>query len=221
MKTLFAILLLCGSSALADDSVPQFFPISTNRNPVNAVSSFRSRWYSKHLSAMQEPSLFEATNSSAIAAYRFTYLPTWGRPLAVRTVVSTNQLYVRKVMLTGSGGYAPEVIGITQESVSTNGLPADVSELIAKTIWNEKFQPTDARGLDGSEWIIEGVSDGRYRVISLWCPGAYSEDPQHKVFIDLCGKIVGLTGDSLEKVMGDCHRLNLKKDPMRQGNPNN
>ena len=221
MKRLIAILLRCGCSARAEDPVPQYFPTSTNRNPVNAVSSFCSRWYGGHLSAMQEPSLFQATNRSDIAAYRFTYLPTWGRPLAVRMVVSTNQLYVRKVMLTGSGGYAPGVIGLTQESVTTNVLPKDVSELISKTIWNENFQPTDNRGRDGSEWIIEGIRNGKYRVISLWCPGAYSDDPQHKIFIDLCGKIIGLTGETMEKVMGDCHRLNLKDDPMRQGNPNN
>ncbi len=221
MKRVIAILLLCGCSARAEDTVPQYFPVSTNRNPVNAVSSFRSRWYGGHLSAMQEPSLLKATNHIDIAAYRFTYLPTWGRPLAVRTVISTNQLYVRKVMLTGSGGYAPGVIGLTQESVTTNGLPRDVSDLIDKTIWNEEFQPTDDRGLDGSEWIIEGVRNGKYRVISLWCPGVYSTNAQHKVFIDLCSKIIGLTGATLENAMLDCQKMNLKKDPMRQGDPNN
>ena len=32
--------------------------------------------------------------------------------------------------------------------------------------------PTElpSRGRDGAEWILEGVKDGRYRVVVRWCP---------------------------------------------------
>ena len=103
MKRLIAVALLISSSALAEDfakdAMPQYFPISTNRNPVNAVKPFCSEWFSLHLHMMQEPSLFEATNRTDLAIYRFTELPSWGRPLAVRAVVATNQVYVRTVIL--------------------------------------------------------------------------------------------------------------------------
>ena len=220
MKRLIAVALLISSSALAEDfakdTMPQYFPISTNRNPVNAVKPFCSEWFSLYLHMMQEPSLFEATNRTDLAIYRFTELPSWGRPLAVRAVVATNQVYVRTVILSGNGGYDPGIIGQIKETVSGNALPQAVSKLIDSTIWNNKFQPVSHYGCDGTEWIVEGVKNGRYRVIVMWTPDAYSEDPQVKLFIDLCKTLVRLSGETMEKVMQDCDTLNLNKDPLRK-----
>ncbi len=219
MKRLIAMLLLCGCSALAEDAAPQYFPVSTNSTPVNAVSPFGSQWYSEHLQRMQEPSLLQATNQAHVTAYRFTYLPTWGRPLAVRTVVTTNQVYVRTVRLTGDGGYDPGYIGQTTDRVLTNGLPQDVSQLIDRTIWNGKFQPETHRGCDGSEWIVEGVKDGKYRLFTMWTPEAYSKDPQGMLFVTLSEALAELSGDRMDKIMQDCHTLRFNKDPLRRVDP--
>ena len=219
MKITIPIILLCSCAVFAEDALPQYFPISTNRSIENAIDPFCSQWYGGHLIRMQEPSLLAATNRTDLAVYRFTYLPTWGRPLAVRAVVTTNQVYVRTVRLTGDGGYAPGDIGQTVERVLTNGLPKDVSQLIDKTIWNENFQPKSHRGCDGSEWIVEGVKSGKYRLITMWTPDAYSKDPQGKLFVTLSEALAELSGDKMSKVMLDCHSLDLKTDPLRYGNP--
>jgi hypothetical protein len=234
MKRCIAMLGFLTCVALADDDpfadVPdrrlpygmraQYFPVSTNGFPSNAVSPFCNGWYSAHLRRMQEPSLLQATNRTDIAAYRFTYLPTWGRPFAVRTVVTTNQVYLRTVRLTGDGGYDPGHIGHTTDCVLSNGLPRGLSKLIEETIWNTSFQPVTDRGCDGSEWILEGVRNGKYRLFTMWSPDAYSTNTQGKQFVRLCSGLAEMSGVRMDKVMQDCHTLTINPDPLRQENPN-
>lgn len=198
----------------------QYFPVSTNSTPTNAVDAFCAEWYSAHLRRMQEPSLLQATNRTGIAAYRFTYLPTWGRPMAVRTVVTTYDVYVRTVRLTGDGGYDPGCIGQTSDRILTNGLPKDLSMLIEETIWNEQFQPVSHQGCDGSEWILEGVRNGKYRLFTVWTPDVYSTDRQGKLFVRLCNALAEMNGDGTNRWMQDCHTLVLDRDPLRQKHPN-
>ena len=53
---------------------------------------FRNQWYSKHLKALREPSLWEASQLDfTTEAYRFLYLRSFHHPISVRLVVAQDK----------------------------------------------------------------------------------------------------------------------------------
>ena len=55
-------------------------------------NDFFVEWYSKHLKAMKEPSLWKlAQNDRSAIVYRFLWLPTFDRPVSIRLVKSANR----------------------------------------------------------------------------------------------------------------------------------
>lgn len=64
------------------------------------------RWYSKHLVAMNEPSLSRITTSEA-EVYRFLWLRTFHSPVAIRVQNSDNKCLLWVKQLSGKGGYEP------------------------------------------------------------------------------------------------------------------
>lgn len=138
--------------------------------PKNSVSNFEQGWYADHLSAMKEPILTSHEKDKSYFAFRVLYLPTWGRPVAVRIERSGNSIVRRAVILSGSGGYDP---GIVKEEKSTP-VTADEFTTILTEIQNSGFwelKPTDdVMGFDGSQLIIEAIHDGSHRVFVRWSP---------------------------------------------------
>ena len=84
------------------DAAELFFPMSVlgERLPHFDEDAFRREWYTKHLRAMAEPSL--SCGESPSESYRFLWLRTFGRPIAVgsRRVDQT----LTAVELMGAGG---------------------------------------------------------------------------------------------------------------------
>jgi hypothetical protein len=64
--------------------------------------SLGRRWYSQHLRAMSEPSLSCGRPKGEV--YRFLWLRTWGRPVAVRVEAAPGDLFVAAVELDGAAG---------------------------------------------------------------------------------------------------------------------
>ena len=46
-------------------------------------------------------------------------------------------------------------------------------------------------GLDGADWVLEGLKDTRYHCWNLWCP---TEDGRQGAFRDLCLYLFELSG---------------------------
>jgi hypothetical protein len=74
-------------------------------------------------------------------------------------------------MTNGAGGYEPG--HILQNSTST--LTRDQTEWFLGKIEDNKFWKLSAvdktrMGLDGGQWIIEGVKDGNYHIVDRWSP---------------------------------------------------
>jgi hypothetical protein len=136
------------------------------------ITPFEAEWFGKHLSRMEEPSLLEMAKGKA-TAYRFTLLPTWGNPVAVRLTLEgeAGDLEVRR--LDGSGGYDP---GKLAEKAVAKLTAADVKEfraLVAKADFWKMPTPEPKPGMDGSEWILEGVEGGKYHLVVRWTANQY------------------------------------------------
>lgn len=173
MKT---ILLLLAVSCAATPVLGQnsYFPTKTKAE-VEGVTPFEAKWYGESLQRMGEPRLPEVAQQDANAqVYRLTVLPTWGNSIAVR-VQRHGELYSLSARrLDGQAGYDP---GKLVESKDIDLSPRD-SEILGGLIQNLRFFQLSTEdsviGFDGDEWILEGVSQGKYHVVQRWCATEYN-----------------------------------------------
>jgi hypothetical protein len=139
--------------------------------PATMVDQFRAQWYGRFLDAYKEPSLWERSENALDQSYRFTWLRTFHHPVVIRVDVRSDGICVltAKVGL-GSGGYDPGMLIMSD----TRPLNKQQSEWflnrVALRFWNVPKEDTKPGGLDGSQWIIEGVDNSRYQVEDRWSP---------------------------------------------------
>ena len=152
------------------DTHPQYFPKDSFANDPDS-SDFEARWYAKHLRAMAEPSLLDASKDRTVVAYRFLWLRTFHHPIAVRLTIrpdGTASLVGKET--TGQGGYKAGVVSVSKSSeVSALQVQEFLRLLQEATFWSSRTKE-DAGGDDGAEWILEGVRDGTYLVVDRWSP---------------------------------------------------
>jgi hypothetical protein len=144
---------------------------------------FKASWYAKQLKALHEPSLWELSQDPKAEAYRFLWLRSFDHPIAVRLVVragGSGWMHVR--MTSGQGGYEPRrIIRYGVFWLTKAKTQSFLEALAASDFWNS---PTLAGanetppgpdgtvwiGLDGAQWIVEGVKNGQYHVVERWSP---------------------------------------------------
>jgi hypothetical protein len=164
--------LLCVRASIVADT---YFPIKIKPGD-EGVTEFESKWYSKSLKRMKEPRLPECAKDSKAEIYRITILPTWGNPIAVRAQRHGNLFSLSARRLDGQGGYDPGYLGESKDVL----LSSDDSKALAALIQNLNFfqmsTGDDFRGFDGDEWIIEGVSQGKYHVVVRWSASSYDRE---------------------------------------------
>lgn len=136
--------------------------------------SIRSKWYSEHLTALKEPSLFESKQDGAAQSYRFLWLRTFNHPVAVRVLIHADGsgTLVTK-MADGMGGYEPGNLIVDK----TEPLPADRVKKFSEELqhlgyWTLPGLPGRETivGADGSRWVIEGIRHGTYHLVDRWSP---------------------------------------------------
>ena len=156
------------------DAAEFFFPqrVLGERLPQFDEDAFTREWYSKHLRAMAEPSL--SCGQSSGESYRFLWLRTWGRPIAVRIETGPSNT-LTAVELDGAGGYEP---GKVSRRVQ-RPLNGDEWKTLSHALKTTGFWKMPGRlpnhGFDGARWILRSERD--YHVVDRWSPatGAYRE----------------------------------------------
>ncbi len=137
-----------------------------------AVSEFENSWYSRHLAAAKESSLYrQARGRSPAATLRFTWLPTFTHPVVVRVEWNAGR-HGRLVakQLSGAGGYDPGTIARTIDRSLTAGEAAKIKALLARTRFFALPVTACDRGLDGSEWLFERTDRAGYSLVKRWSP---------------------------------------------------
>ncbi|HEY0728033.1 MAG TPA: hypothetical protein VGD38_08205 [Pyrinomonadaceae bacterium] len=145
--------------------------------PTDAVSESRTEWYSKHLAAMKEASLY-ASDNDAVESYRFLWLRSFHRPIAVRLWKTETDQFITFKETNGAGGYEPGDLVVDQTRKLERGeWDAFVQRLDDMCYWNLPTNDPEFGGLDGAEWILEGVRGDRYHMVDRWTPqtGSYFE----------------------------------------------
>ncbi len=156
----------------------EFFPENVlGRTPEEHAP--KATRYSKYLSAMGEPSLWRLSQQNPpIEMYRFTWLRSFDRPIAVRVVVDEKRkAVVLTKILSGKGGYEPGKLVVSR----SKRLDATPAMAFAREPFDGLDVPTltadDRITLDGAEWIVEWVKDGDYHVVVRTSPP--QSDPVH------------------------------------------
>ncbi|WP_338863451.1 hypothetical protein [Myxococcus stipitatus] len=127
-------------------------------------------------------------------AYRFTWLPSFSALLTIR-VERRGSVYV--LHAEHLGGYR-SALDAPSTRRSRLLLPSEWNEfqrkLKAFSFWTQSRRmsvPENFLGLDGAEWLLEGVQPGRYKAYLVWSPG---EEGQGGAFREACLYLLELSG---------------------------
>lgn len=150
-----------------------------------------TEWYAKHLKALGEPSLWELSRSDTQArVYRFLWLRSFHRPVAIRVIINSDLTAVAYVKVAnGMGGYEPGPLVRNQRlPVGKHGSALLLSRIIETRFWDLPSRG-EPGGTDGAQWIVEGVTDGKYQVLDRWSPA--DADPIHALGMTFLTDIAG------------------------------
>ena len=143
---------------------------------------FVSEWYSKFLSTMGEPSL---QCVSRYPVYRFLWLRTFHRPIAVRVEKRDDGMHLFAVELDDSRGYEP---GNESKRVARM-LSVRETQLFAEAVAAARvFDAPDKPGMwgsDGARWVVEARDGERYQMHDVWSPDHGRVRDLGKAFIAL------------------------------------
>ncbi len=146
--------------------------------------------YSKHLSAMGEPSISCGQPGDA---YRFTWLRTFHHPVVVRVSGMGNHAIVQAVELDGAGGYEPGKVLRRIEKTLSAGEFEKLKSSFSTAEFGSMLTSEKREGLDGSEWIVEMSDNGKYHLVVRWSPDTGP-------IRDIGSRFLALTGWTFDEV---------------------
>lgn len=118
-----------------------------------------------------QSSFIEKSKNEDFHAYRFLWTRSFHFPASFNLEINTDgsaQLIVKGLLGIGSL-YTEELAKSKSFKISKNAVKKFLDYLEKADFWNMP-QDEPPRGLDGANWIIEGVKNGRYHIVDRWCP---------------------------------------------------
>ncbi len=134
---------------------------------IQGSGDFTDAWFSEQLFALGESDLRDNPKE----AYRFTYIPAFFEPYTIRLEIDkegNGRLFYSKcdAPISSSGG---DIAKQAEKEMSKSDCSKLLTTIKQYDFWT--LPMTDERiGLDGSEWLIEGVKNGKYHFIYRWSP---------------------------------------------------
>lgn len=133
----------------------------------NVSDTFVVKWYSDVLFAMREPLLFNKKMNKEI--YRFTWLRSFHNPIVI-TIVNTQYksftLFWKEFEREPMNG---KIIINKSKSIGSMEWMTFRFKIEKCYFWTMGVGRVPV-GLDGSEWILEGTDDTKYKVTTVWSP---------------------------------------------------
>jgi hypothetical protein len=128
--------------------------------------------YSLLLEAFDEPPLFPRKPSKDIECYRFTWTRAFHKPVVLRVDVKRENDATLTIKI---GELAPWSHKITKLARNEKKrLEKDAVQSLKATVKRTNFFELPSyekvEGLDGSDWTIEALVEGRYHIVSRWSP---------------------------------------------------
>jgi len=178
---LVALVLLGPFGAVAQ---APYFPKGAFSEDSNS-DRFKAEWYSTHLKALNEPSLLQLASKLSSESYRFVWLRTFHHPVVVRLDIRADRVgELTAKVSNGAGGYKPgQIIQNVSRPLTREQTNMFLAQVGRANFWQlPSYENSRREGEDGSQWIIEGVKDGKYHVVDRWTP---SEGPVRELGVTL------------------------------------
>lgn len=138
------------------------------------VDEFENRWFSRHLAAAEEPSLYLGAKRTAPErpfTLRFTWLRSFHAPVVIRIEESGDEKYrLTAKELAGAGGYESGTIKRKVERQLRADEARKLRQILSTTRLIHLRPKTCAMGCDGAEWVFELVDGQGYHVLTRWSP---------------------------------------------------
>jgi hypothetical protein len=134
---------------------------------------FSIDWYSKHVTALQEPSLWELSNRDLKAhLYRFLWFRSFDHPIAIRLAVKPDGTgFLTTKMTSGQGGYEPgRLIRNRVAHSSEKQTQWFLDRIEEANYWSLPSHEESGVALDGAQWIFEAIKGGKYHIVDRWSP---------------------------------------------------
>ncbi len=161
--------LLAASNANAEDKPFAVRPFDSSQQ----LDDFHIAWYSKHLAAMQEPSLWRTPPDAEI--YRVLWLRSFDAPMIFHLTIKpdrSSELVTKQT--NGRGGYEPGRVIIKQSTqIDKDETQILLATLMRLKFWGAQTKDPEPSGYDGARWVIEGVKNGKYHVVDRWGGGEF------------------------------------------------
>lgn len=127
------------------------------------------------LTDLGEQPLFELSPPEGVECYRFTWIRAFAPPVVLRLIVlkgGDGTLVIKVGELPKVPGGANKSVklirdekkSLDQRTVGSFRSYIDLSKLYTIPVYDDNV------GLDGSIWIFEAVSYGKYHIVSRWLP---------------------------------------------------
>lgn len=185
-----AALLLSGIA----DATERYFPPKTGGD---SWSDFPSAPYSKHLAAMDEPSLW--TTNMRVETYRILWLRSFDPPMVFRLIILSDGSAILVVKKTnGEGGFEPgKMVLNKQMNIDRQETQELLKTLALANFWSlPTLPPRDPSrfvGYDGADWIVEGKKGRQYHVVDR-----HPEAPDP--ITDWALRVMKKSGENLEPI---------------------
>jgi hypothetical protein len=160
---------------------------------------FEADWYSQHLKAMNESSLWKRAHArEKPTVYRLLWLPSFDHPACLRITRSEQAVHLRTVVLDGWGGYDPGAIAIDKSTRLSDDRWTEFDGLLKRLkFWSQPTQDPGDVVTDGDRLILEACVAGKYHVITRQIPeGDY---------LNLCRVVGDYAGIELTKGLAKYH----------------
>ena len=156
-------------SSCPSRSSSDYYFATGDLEPRDALADLLSRnSYSAYLTAMKEPSL--SCGHPGGPTYRFLLLGSFAHPIAVRVSGTEYGVSLVAVELDEAGGFSPGKLKRRRATfLQRDQLRKIENALSTANFWS---MPTtvERHGKDGATWILEGVVDRKYHLITRWTP---------------------------------------------------
>jgi len=171
-----------------------YFPPNTF---TSRAADFQVASYSSNMYQLGENPLWPPSSEN-VKTFRLTYLPAFAGPEAITLTFLPDGSGTVKMMKIHQPP-EQEKNGPLTKQVAADRISVFQRHLDQAHFWDMPTESQD-RGLDGGDWIMEGVQNGRYHIAVRWCPDKHS--PEDAAFADVARLLFQLAGQNHPRSCG-------------------
>jgi hypothetical protein len=148
-------------------------PQTLNSAKNEDVANFEKR-YSTSVQRFKDFSLSEIARDPQAEVYRMMIFPTWGNAISIKVQKHDGIYALSARRLNGQAGFKVGNLTEQKHFDLTQSDSRMLDDLILKLNLFEMPHDDGVIGVDGDEWVIEGVSQGKYHFVVRWCATDYN-----------------------------------------------